>query len=307
MARSHAGPGGIQSNDSSRTDRCAHDTVQGALWQFHRRCLGRAGRRALLRQHLADQWPGHHLDRPVERGGCRAGARCRACRQGCLGTHQPGRTGADPQSHRRPDGGEPRRPGRGRDLGQRQADPRDHGRGRAARHRPFPLFRRLHPRPGRRAVADRRRHRRLPFPRAPGCRGPDHPVELSAADGLLETGAGAGGGQLRRAEAGRADPGLDPALDGPGRRPAAAGRSEHRQRLRARVRQAARLVPAHRQDRLHRRDHDRPADHAVRQPEPDPGHAGAGRQVARTSSSPTSPPRTTTSSTRRSKASPCSR
>ena len=32
------------------------------------------------------------------------------------------------------------------------------------------------------------------------------------------------------------------------------------------------------QDRLHRRDHDRPADHAVRQPEPDPGHARARRQ-----------------------------
>ena len=38
--------------------------------------------------------------------------------------------------------------------------------------------------------------------------------------------------------------------------------------------------PAHRQDRLHRRDHHRPADHAVCQPEPDPGHAGAGRQIA---------------------------
>ena len=44
---------------------------------------------------------------------------------------------------------------------------------------------------------------------------------------------------------------------------------------------------AHRQDRLHRRDHDRPADHAVRQPEPDPGDARARRQVARTSSSTT--------------------
>ena len=60
---------------------------------------------------------------------------------------------------------------------------------------------------------------------------------------------------------------------------------------------------AHRQDRLHRRDHDRPADHAVCQPEPDPGDAGAGRQVARTSSSRMSRPRTTISSTRRSRAS----
>ena len=33
-----------------------------------------------------------------------------------------------------------------------------------------------------------------------------------------------------------------------------------------------------RQDRVHRRDHHRPADHAVRQREPHPGHARAGRQ-----------------------------
>ena len=44
--------------------------------------------------------------------------------------------------------------------------------------------------------------------------------------------------------------------------------------------QAARLFQPHRQDRLHGRDHHRPPDYAVRQPEPDPGHAGARRQVA---------------------------
>ena len=44
--------------------------------------------------------------------------------------------------------------------------------------------------------------------------------------------------------------------------------------------QAAGAEPAHRQDRLHRRDHDRPADHAVRVGEPHSGDAGAGRQVA---------------------------
>jgi hypothetical protein len=46
---------------------------------------------------------------------------------------------------------------------------------------------------------------------------------------------------------------------------------------------ACRWQPAHRQDRLHRRDDHRPADHAVRQPEPDPGDAGARRQVPNTS------------------------
>src|SRR4051812_1746469 len=52
------------------------------------------------------------------------------------------------------------------DLGQRQADPRDDRRRSAARRRPFPLFRRRSARPGRDPVRDRRRHRRLPFPRA---------------------------------------------------------------------------------------------------------------------------------------------
>ena len=47
-------------------------------------------------------------------------------------------------------------------------------------------------------------------------------------------------------------------------RPAAAGRAQHRQRLRRRGRQAAGVQQAHPQDRVHRRDHDRPADHAVR-------------------------------------------
>ena len=57
-----------------------------------------------------------------------------------------------------------------------------------------------------------------------------------------------------------------------------AGRGQRRQRLRRRGRRTARLVQPHPQDRLHRRDHDRPADHAERQPEPDPGHPRARRQ-----------------------------
>ena len=58
------------------------------------------------------------------------------------------------------------------------------------------------------------------------------------------------------------------------------GRPQHRQRLRPGGGQAAGLQRAHRQDRLHRRDDDRPADHAVRLAEPDPGDARARRQVA---------------------------
>ena len=45
-----------------------------------------------------------------------------------------------------------------------------------------------------------------------------------------------------------------------------AWRDQCGQRLRPGGRQAAGAVQAHRQDRLHRRDHHRPADHAVRQP-----------------------------------------
>ena len=169
--------------------------------------------------------------------------------------------------------------------------------------RPFPLFRRRDPRAGRLDQRDRRRHRRLSLPRAARRRRPDHSVELPDPDGGVEAGAGAGGRQLRGAQARRADPGLDPGADGADRRPAAAGRAQRRQRLRRRGGQAARLEQAHRQDRLHRRDHHRPADHAIRIAEPDPGDAGAGRQVAQHLLRRRRAPRTTTSSTRRSRAS----
>ena len=46
-------------------------------------------------------------------------------------------------------------------------------------------------------LRNRPRHRRLSFPRAARRRRPDHSVELSAADGVLEAGAGAGRRKLR--------------------------------------------------------------------------------------------------------------
>ncbi len=64
---------------------------------------------------------------------------------------------------------------------------------------------------------------------------------------------------------------------------------------------------AHRQDRVHRLHHHRPRDRAGRRQQPDPRHAGTRRQDRPTSSSPTSWTRTTSSSTRRSKAWCCSR
>ena len=120
-----------------------------------------------------------------------------------------------------------------------KAGPRDPGRRHPAGHRPLPLLRRRPARPGGRHLADRRGHRRLPLPRAARRRRPDHPVELPDPDGGLEARPGAGRGQRHRAQAGRADPGLDPRADRTHRRPAPAGRAQHRQRLRRRGGQAA--------------------------------------------------------------------
>ena len=75
--------------------------------------------------------------------------------------------------------------------------------------------------------------------------------------------------------------------DGAHRRPAAAGRAQRRQRLRRRGRQAARLQPAHRQDRVHRRDDDRPPHHAVRVREHHPRARSSSAASRPTSSSPT--------------------
>ncbi|KAF1855508.1 hypothetical protein Lal_00001537 [Lupinus albus] len=76
------------------------------------------------------------------------------------GARPPCRSAADPAEDRRPHRSQPGTARRHRDLGQRQ--------GRRRRRR------------------DQREHRRLPHPRAAGRGRPDHPVELSAADGRLE-------------------------------------------------------------------------------------------------------------------------
>ena len=68
---------------------------------------------------------------------------------------------------------------------------------------------------------DRRRHRRVPLPRAARRGRADHPVELPDPDGDLEAGARAGRRQRGRPEAGRADAGVDPRAAGADRRPAA--------------------------------------------------------------------------------------
>ena len=126
------------------------------------------------------------------------------------GTTSPRRALAHPQPDRRPHRGEPRGARRRRDVGQRQGRPRDARRRPAARRRPLPLLRRRPSRTGGLDQRDRRGHRRLPLPRAARRRRPDHPVELPDPHGRVEARAGARRRQLRRAQARRADPVVDP-------------------------------------------------------------------------------------------------
>jgi hypothetical protein len=182
-------------------------------------------------------------DRPLHRRGHRAGAGRRARRRRRLG---PTTSAADarqrPAEDRRPHRGQPGllatpRPGT---TASRSARPeRRHPAGR----RPLPLLRRLPCARRRAASARSTRHHRLPLPRAAGRGRPDHPLELPDPDGGLEAGAGAGRRQLRGAQAGRADPMVDPGAHGTDRRPAAAGRAQRRQRLRP-SRPASRWRPA---------------------------------------------------------------
>ena len=110
---------------------------------------------------------------------------------------------------------------------------------------------------------------RRPRPRRRG--GPDHPVELPAADAGVEDRPGARGGQHGGAQAGRDDAAHRAAVlrrAAPGR--AAARRREHRHRRRPH-RRRARRAPRRRQDRVHRLDRGRQGD---------PARAGRQRQGA---------------------------
>ena len=115
----------------------------------------------------------------------------------------------------------------------------------------FRYFAAAHPRRGGAVDGDRQGPGRLPLPRAAGRRRSDHPVQLPAADGGVEAGAGAGGGQLLGAQARVADSVVDPEAHGGHRGRRAAGRDQRRDRSGRGDRQGARREPADRQDRLH--------------------------------------------------------
>ena len=221
------------------------------LRPLHRRRVRRTHQGRLLREHLAGQRQAVHRGRPRHR---RRHRPCRGCRVAGLRVveedhgHRPRQ---HPQQDRRPHRGEPRGHRRRRDLGQRQARARDPRRRHPARRRPLPLLRRRAACAGGLAEPDRRRHRRVPLPRAARRRRTDHPVELPDPHGHVEARAGPRGRKLRRAEARRADPGVDPVPLRHHRRPAAGRCRQHRQRVRHRGRRAARAAQAHPQGRVH--------------------------------------------------------
>ena len=96
----------------------------------------------------------------------------------------------------------------------------------------------------------------------------------------LEDGARARRGQLHGAQAGEPDAVVDPQVRRADRGHRPGRRDQHRQRPGRRDRQGAGDQQADREDRLHRRDRDRAADHAVRRAEPHPVDDRARRQVA---------------------------
>ena len=131
------------------------DHGQEPLRPLHRRRVGRPGQGRVLREHLAGQRQAVHRGRPRHRRGHRARARRRPRRRAALG-QDLGRRARQHPATRSPTGSrqnlEDAR--RRRDLGQRQAGPRDAGRRPAAGHRPLPLLRRRASAPRRARVGE---------------------------------------------------------------------------------------------------------------------------------------------------------
>ena len=256
--------------------------------------------------------PGDRRDvlrgRPGHRRGRRAGARRRARGRGRVGPHlapPSARTSCNKIADRIEANLEMLAVAE--TLGERQAGPRDAGRRHPAGRRPLPLL--------RRARSARRRARisqidedtvAYHFHEPLGVVGADHPVELPDPHGHLEARPGAGRGQRVVLKPAEQTPASILLRDRAGRRPAAAGRAQHRQRLRRRGRQAARVEPPGGKIAFTGETTTGRLIMQYASREPDPGHAGARRQepehLLRRRRAPT-----TTSTTRRSRASRCSR
>ncbi len=241
----------------------ATDVVRIAAGEraVHRRRVRPGRRRAAVR----DGQPGHRgAAGPGGRGGPGrrrpgGGRRDHGLRAGLGADAGPG-AGQVPVPHRPDHPGAGPRVRRAGEPGQRQADPRVAGRGRAAGRRALLLLRGLGGQAGvRRAGPGAAAARR-------GRAG--HPLELPAADGGLEAGAGAGRGQHLRAQAGR-DHAADRAAAGRGLPAggAAAGRGQRADRGRGRGRGAGR-PPRRAQGGVHRLHRGGQGDRPSRWPAP---------------------------------------
>ena len=145
---------------------------------------------------------------PTRRGGRgpRRARRARGVRGQALVGHRRRRAHAGDAGLRRRGGRARRRARRAGVARQRQAGEDGAPRGRAAHGRAPALLRGLAHADQRRGAAGRPAEHALLHPQGAGGRGgPDHPVELPAADGGVEGGPGAGGRLHDRAEARRAD------------------------------------------------------------------------------------------------------
>ena len=264
-----------------------------ALRQLHRRRVGAAREGRVLREHLARSTASRSRGRPRHRRGRRARPRRRArAPRGAWGKTVADRARQHPQQiadrieanleklavAETWDNGKPVRETLAADL--------------PLADRPLPLLRRRASAP-RRAASPQIDDDTVAyhFHEPLGVVGQIIPWNFPILMAVVEARPGAGRRQLRRPQARRADArarscvlieligDLLPA-----------GRAQRRQRLRRRGRQAARLAAtAIAQGRVHRRDHDRPADHAVRLARTSSRSPSSSAARARTSSSTTSP------------------
>ena len=201
-----------------------HRHRRAAVRELHRRQMAGSDARQVPRRPEPGHRPADHRGRALHARGRRARAGRRARGEGRLGRGVRDRARRGAQRDRRRDRGEQGDARRRRELGERQAGPRDPERRHPAGRRPLPLLRRRGPRRGGQLDRDRQGPGRLPLPRAAGRGRSDHPVQLPAADGRLEARARAGRRQLLGPQARLADPVVDPEADGGhrGRRPARA-------------------------------------------------------------------------------------
>ena len=267
------------SSDTRPAQRDVRDA--GALRQLHRRRVGAAGEGPVIREHIADrrvEWSARSPGPPPRTSSSRSTPPTPPRMN--WGRTSPAERARVPQQDRRPDGGKAGVPGPGRDDRQRQADPRDQGR-RSCRWRSTISATSPAASAPRKAACEIDHDTvAYHFHEPLGVVGQIIPWNFPLLMAVWKLAPALAAGNcvvLKPAEqtpmgimvlmdiiGDLLPPGVLNVVNGFG---VEAGKPLGAEQ-------------AHRQGRLHRRDHDRPADHAVRRGEHHPGDAGAGRQVA---------------------------